>query len=182
MVIFCRGSISKSSGSARASRRRSRARARVRRVPMTGTARPISLNRKPAAPIWSSWPWVSTKALRHSAFSRSQEKSGITRSTPGMVAGSGNMSPASMTRRRSSYSKARQFKPISPRPPRGTMRTTGGISPRPSSKPPRMRSGALRSGRPFSCVSCLFFVFPIICAYELYRRHSTWRSRPCGRR
>src|ERR1039457_5653994 len=60
---------------------------------------------------------ASTRSRR----SISQRKSGKIRSTPYMV-GSGNMSPASTITMRLSCSKARQFRPISPRPPRKVTR------------------------------------------------------------
>src|SRR5215204_648369 len=57
-----------------------------------------------------------------SALSRSQVKSGRTRSTPGM-SGSGNMSPQSRRTMRPSSSRHAQLRPISPKPPRKVMRT-----------------------------------------------------------
>ena len=60
--------------------------------------------------------------------SRRYERSGSTRSMPGM-SGSGNMIPQSRTTMRPSNSKTAQFRPISPRPPRKMMRTGSGKRP-----------------------------------------------------
>ena len=72
--------------------------------------------------MWSSWPWVMMQPSTRSAFSRSQVKSGRTRSTPSISA-SGNMSPQSRIMRRSSCSTMAQLRPISPSPPRKVIRT-----------------------------------------------------------
>src|SRR4029079_13271252 len=61
-------------------------------------------------------------ASTRSALSRKYVKSGRTRSMPGMSA-SGNINPQSTTRMRPSTSRQKQFRPISPRPPRKTIRT-----------------------------------------------------------
>ena len=77
---------------------------------------------KARPPVWSSWPWVRTTASTASAFSRRYDRSGRTRSMPGM-SGSGNMIPQSSTTIRPSSSMHAQFRPISPSPPRKMTRT-----------------------------------------------------------
>ena len=80
------------------------------------------------APMWSSWPCVRTIARIRLAFSFRYVKSGRIRSIPCMLA-SGNISPQSMSiivRSGSSVapcSMTMQLRPISPSPPRNTMRT-----------------------------------------------------------
>src|SRR5438552_14291697 len=81
----------------------------------------MSRRRNDRAPTWSSWPWVSRHPSSRSAFSRSQVKSGRTRSTPSMST-SGNMSPQSSSSSRPSCSKHAQLRPISPSPPRNVIR------------------------------------------------------------
>src|SRR2546429_6965741 len=88
-----------------------------------------------SAPAWSSCAWVRTTPSTRSALSRRYVKSGSTRSTPG-IAGSGNISPQSTTRMRSSTSRQKQFLPISPSPPRKTRRTAPLIAPNASDRHP----------------------------------------------
>ena len=77
-------------------------------------------------------------------------RSGRTRSTPGM-SGSGNMMPTSSTRMRPSTSMQAQFRPISPRPPRKTIRTERAPGPAALASAPaagrRLRRRPRRSGR-----------------------------------
>src|SRR5215218_264602 len=81
----------------------------------------MSRRRYASPPAWSSWACVSTTPSTRSAFSRRYVKSGSTRSTPGMSA-SGNIKPQSTTRMRPPTSRQKQLRPISPSPPRKTMR------------------------------------------------------------
>src|SRR5207248_2282841 len=80
-----------------------------------------SRSRYGIAPMWSSWPCVSTTASSLSAFCRRNSKSGRTRSMPGSSA-RGNDRPQSRTRMRPSSSRQAMFRPISPTPPRKTRR------------------------------------------------------------
>ena len=77
----------------------------------------ISRNKNCNPPTWSSCPCVATHPTMRSAFSRSQVKSGNTRSMP-CISGSGNMRPQSMSKISLSCSTAMQLRPISPNPPR----------------------------------------------------------------
>ena len=108
--------------------------ARVSLEPTRGMS-PRSRRRYGVAPMWSSWPWVSTRASTASRRSRIGSKSGRIRSTPGWWS-SGNSTPQSTISRRPSYSKTVMLRPTSPSPPSGMTR-----------RPPAGRgAGALRSG------------------------------------
>src|SRR2546422_11009817 len=72
--------------------------------------------------MWSSWAWVMRKPRTRSLRWRRYEMSGITRSIPS-ISSSGNIRPASTTRMSSPSSSASMFFPISPTPPRGTIRS-----------------------------------------------------------
>src|SRR6478735_8992670 len=109
-------------------------RARVSLEPTRGMS-PRSRRRYGVAPMWSSWPWVSTSASTASRRSRIGSKSGRIRSTPGWWS-SGKSTPQSTISRRPSYSKTVMLRPTSPSPPSGMTR-----------RPPAGRgAGALRSG------------------------------------
>ena len=86
-----------------------------------------SRRRYGVAPMWSSWPWVSTSASTASSRPRIASKSGRIRSTPGWWS-SGKSTPQSTMRRRSSYSKTVMLRPTSPRPPSGMIRNPPGAS------------------------------------------------------
>src|SRR4051812_22437847 len=98
-----------------------RAIAIVRRPPKTGGGSSSSRSTNGSAPRWSPWPWVMTMPSMSSWRSRSQVKSGRTRSMPIMSA-VGKRSPQSTTTMRPSYSTTVMFLPISPSPPRGRTR------------------------------------------------------------
>ncbi len=83
---------------------------------------PRSRRRYGVAPMWSSWPCVSTSASTASSRSRMGSKSGRIRSTPGWWS-SGNSTPQSTRSRRPSYSKTVMLRPTSPRPPSGITRS-----------------------------------------------------------
>src|SRR6478736_6806335 len=118
----------------RCSRSLEPSRARVSLEPTSGMS-PRSRRRYGVAPMWSSWPWVSTSASTASRRSRMGSKSGRIRSTPGWWS-SGNSTPQSTSSSRPSYSKAVMLRPTSPSPPSGMTR-----------RPPAGRgAGALRSG------------------------------------
>src|SRR5580700_11249230 len=78
-------------------------------------------------PMWSSWACVMTTASTWSSLPSRYSKSGRIRSTPGW-SGSGNKTPQSTMSRRPRYSKTVMFRPISPRPPKATMRKPPGVS------------------------------------------------------
>src|SRR6476661_2085661 len=102
--------------------------ARVSCEPTSGMS-PRSRRRYGVAPMWSSWPCVSTRASTWSSRSRIGSKSGRMRSTPGWWS-SGNSTPQSTTSSRPSYSKTVMLRPTSPRPPRGmTRRPLAGSGP-----------------------------------------------------
>ena len=94
--------------------------ARVSSEPTSGMS-PRSRRRYGVAPMWSSWPWVSTRASTWSSRSRIASKSGRIRSTPGWFS-SGKRTPQSTISSRSSYSKTVMLRPTSPRPPSGMIR------------------------------------------------------------
>src|SRR6478672_2140427 len=83
---------------------------------------PSSRRTHGSAPMWSSWPCVSTIASILSAFSSRYSKSGSTRSMPS-ISIVGNIRPVSTTTMRSSYSTTVMFFPISPSPPSGRTRS-----------------------------------------------------------
>ena len=68
-------------------------RASVNCEPTSGMSR-LCASRYGTAPMWSSWPWVSTIAWTSSSRSKMDEKSGRIRSTPGWST-SGNNTPQS---------------------------------------------------------------------------------------
>ena len=94
--------------------------ARVSSEPTSGMSC-RSRRRYGVAPMWSSWPWVSTSASTSSRRSRIGSKSGRIRSTPGWFS-SGKSTPQSTISRRPSYSKTVMLRPTSPRPPSGVTR------------------------------------------------------------
>ncbi len=99
-------------------------RASVSVEPMRG----MSLRRRSrygTAPMWSSWPCVSTTATMSSRRSRMGEKSGRIRSTPGWCS-SGKSTPQSTMSSLPSSSKTAMLRPISPRPPSGMTRSAPG--------------------------------------------------------
>ena len=100
--------------------------ARVSSDPTSGMSS-RSRSRYGVAPMWSSWPWVSTSASTASSRSRMASKSGRIRSTPGWWS-SGNSTPQSTMSRRPSYSKTVMLRPTSPRPPSGMTRNPPGAS------------------------------------------------------
>ncbi len=83
---------------------------------------PSSRNTNGSAPTWSSCPCVKTIASMSFLRSRSEEKSGSTRSMPSISA-VGNITPVSTITIRPSISTAVMFLPISPSPPRGRIRS-----------------------------------------------------------
>src|SRR5215510_5490949 len=107
------------------------------------------------APMWSSWAWVITTASMRWKRPSRLEKSGRIRSTPGW-SGSGNSTPQSTTSSRLAYSNTVMFRPISPRPPRPTMRSPrlgsvgGAVSPGCGwlTRPPATRPAPAPSRRP----------------------------------
>ena len=114
LTTWCTVSLS------RCSRSFAPSRARVSPEPTKGMS-PRSRRRYGVAPMWSSWPWVSTSASTLSSRSRIGSKSGRIRSTPGWWS-SGNSTPQSTISSRPSYSKTVMFRPTSPRPPSGMIR------------------------------------------------------------
>ena len=94
--------------------------ARVSCEPTSGMSS-RSRSRYGTAPMWSSWPWVSTTASTASSRSRIQSKSGRIRSTPGWFS-SGKSTPQSTTSSRPSYSKTVMLRPTSPSPPSAVTR------------------------------------------------------------
>src|SRR6266545_5318053 len=94
-----------------------------------------SRSRYGTAPMWSSWPCVSTSAATSSSRSRIGSKSGRIRSTPGWFS-SGNSTPQSTISSWPSYSKTVMLRPTSPSPPSGITRSAPGAS----------GPGAVRSG------------------------------------
>jgi hypothetical protein len=108
--------------------------ARVSSEPTSGMS-PRSRSRNGVAPMWSSWPCVSTSASIASSRPRIASKSGRIRSTPGWCS-SGNSTPQSTTSNRPSYSKTVMLRPTSPRPPSGVIR----------SPPSTSSAGAVSSG------------------------------------
>ena len=66
----------------------------------------LCASRYGTAPMWSSWPWVSTIASTSSSRSRIDAKSGRIRSTPGWST-SGNSTPQSTTSSRPPNSNTR---------------------------------------------------------------------------
>ena len=93
-------------------------------------------------PRWSSWPWVTTSPTMSRARELSQPMSGSTCWTPGMIAGSGNITPKSMTRSLPLCSTTVQLRPTSPSPPRNVTVTL------PLSPPPlALCAGACRVRR-----------------------------------
>ena len=95
--------------------------ASVNREPTTGRSGRWR-SRNGTAPMWSSWPWVSTSASMSSRRSSMARKSGRIRSTPG-ESSAGNSTPQSTTSSRPSYSKTVMLRPISPMPPSATTRS-----------------------------------------------------------
>src|SRR5712692_3113953 len=85
-------------------------------------------------PMWSSWPWVSTRPTTCLWRSRTYVKSGRTRSTPS-ISSVGNMSPVSRIRILSSCSERVMFRPISPTPPRKTTLVRPAGATRPALRP-----------------------------------------------
>ncbi len=108
--------------------------ARVSSEPTSGMS-PRSRRRYGVAPMWSSWPWVSTSASTASSRSRIGSKSGRIRSTPGWWS-SGKRTPQSTMSSRPAYSKTVMLRPTSPSPPSGMTRSP------PSARGP----GAVSSG------------------------------------
>ena len=82
-------------------------------------------SRNGTAPMWSSWPWVSTSASMSPSRSSIARKSGRIRSTPG-ESSLGNSTPQSTTSSRPSCSKTVMLRPTSPMPPRATTRRPPG--------------------------------------------------------
>ena len=137
----------------------------VRRCSLHFSATSASVNRDPTtvrsgrwrsrngtAPMWSSWPWVSTRASISSRRSSMARKSGRIRSTPG-ESSDGNSTPQSTTSSRPSCSNTVMFRPTSPMPPSATTRRapagSGGGGPMGSSA--RLTSsGGAGAGRPWS--------------------------------
>src|SRR5438552_11363925 len=121
----------------------------------------MSRSKKARPPAWSSCACVSSTASTRSALSRRYVKSGRTRSMPGMSA-SGNMIPQSTTRIRPSTSRQKQFRPISPSPPRNTIRTDinlarySGTDPHP--RRPRSATRWLQPRLRAGCDLCCFSV------------------------
>ncbi len=94
--------------------------ARVRPEPIRGMSG-LSLSRYGTAPMWSSWPCVSTTPTTSSSLFLIGSKSGRIRSTPGWCS-SGNSTPQSTIRSLPPYSKTVMLRPTSPRPPSGVTR------------------------------------------------------------
>ena len=77
--------------------------------------------------MWSSWPWVSTSPTTSSSRSVIASKPGRIRSTPGWSS-SGNSTPQSISSSWPAYSSTAMFRPMSPRPPSGMIRTVSAAS------------------------------------------------------
>src|SRR3984957_5658904 len=101
-------------------------RARVSFEPTSGMSARF-LSRYGMPPMWSSWGCVMPTASTRSSLPSRYSKSGRIRSTPGW-SGSGNKTPQSTMSSRPRYSKTVMFRPISPRPPRATMRRPSRVS------------------------------------------------------
>ena len=101
----------------------------------------LCASRYGTAPMWSSWPWVSTIACTSASRSRIGAKSGRIRSTPGCST-SGKSTPQSTMSSLPSYSKTVMLRPMAPRPPSGMTR-------RPPSRQRRRRIERRRA--PGSC-------------------------------
>ena len=135
----------------------------VRRCSLHLAATSASVNREPTmvrsgrcrsrngtAPMWSSWPWVSTSASMSSSRSSMARKSGRIRSTPGRVLGReqhaavDDEQPARRTRRRSCCGRPRRSRRA--RPPAARPPGSGGGGPIGSSAGLTSSGGPARAG------------------------------------